>query len=192
MFANRWNAEPVLTDYVLATDSVLVYVDYRLAPEFTHPTASNDCYDCLKVGIPHPCHLVRARACGDVPRGSGAGGSVRRQRRRTDRLRHRADGAGGVPSQPVPTTGADLPGDGVTCYPRRGIHLGGAEPDLREHVGIPVQGGGDHGGMVLREGGERAESGGVSGVYRGLLWLPRDGHVHERVRCAAHSRADSV
>lgn len=51
MFANRSKSERVLCDYALKTNSVVTYVDYRLSPEYTHPTASNDCYDCLMVGI---------------------------------------------------------------------------------------------------------------------------------------------
>ena len=51
VFANRSKSERVLCDYALKTNSVVTYIDYRLSPEYKHPTASNDCYDCLMVGI---------------------------------------------------------------------------------------------------------------------------------------------
>ena len=47
--ANRNKAEGVLSKYALEMNSIITYADYRLAPEFKHPTASNDCYDCFKV-----------------------------------------------------------------------------------------------------------------------------------------------
>ena len=49
VMANRNKAEGVLSRYALETNSIITYADYRLAPEFKHPTASNDCYDCFKV-----------------------------------------------------------------------------------------------------------------------------------------------
>ena len=53
VMANRWSNEPVLCKYALQTNSVLTYVNYRLAPEFKHPTAVYDCYDCLKFLLEH-------------------------------------------------------------------------------------------------------------------------------------------
>ena len=48
VMANRWSNEPILCRYALQTNSIVTYVNYRLAPEYVHPTAVNDCYDCLK------------------------------------------------------------------------------------------------------------------------------------------------
>lgn len=49
IMANRWGNEPILCEYALKTNSIVVYVNYRLAPEYTHPTAVYDCYDSLIV-----------------------------------------------------------------------------------------------------------------------------------------------
>ena len=49
--ANRWSNEPILCEYALKTNSIITYINYRLAPEYKHPTAVYDCYDCLKVLI---------------------------------------------------------------------------------------------------------------------------------------------
>lgn len=49
IMANRWGNEPILCEYALKTNSIVVYVNYRLAPEYTHPTAVYDCYDSLLV-----------------------------------------------------------------------------------------------------------------------------------------------
>lgn len=49
IMANRWSNEPILCEYALKTNSIVVYIHYRLAPEYQHPTAVYDCYDCLLV-----------------------------------------------------------------------------------------------------------------------------------------------
>ena len=51
--ANRWSNEPILCKYALKTNSIITYVNYRLAPEYKHPTAVYDCYDCLKFLLEH-------------------------------------------------------------------------------------------------------------------------------------------
>lgn len=51
VMANRWSNEPILCEYALKTNSIITYINYRLAPEYKHPTAVYDCYDCLKVLI---------------------------------------------------------------------------------------------------------------------------------------------
>ena len=53
VMANRWSNEPILCRYALQTNSIVTYVNYRLAPEYVHPTAVNDCYDCLKYLLQH-------------------------------------------------------------------------------------------------------------------------------------------
>ena len=53
VMANRWSNEPILCKYALKTNSIITYVNYRLAPEYKHPTAVYDCYDCLKFLLEH-------------------------------------------------------------------------------------------------------------------------------------------
>ena len=52
MMANRWATEGIICQYALKTNSVVTYINYRLAPEYHHPTAEHDCCDCLMVVFP--------------------------------------------------------------------------------------------------------------------------------------------
>ena len=52
MMANRWATEGIICQYALKTNSVVTYINYRLSPEYHHPTAEHDCYDCLMVVFP--------------------------------------------------------------------------------------------------------------------------------------------
>ena len=54
MMANRWATEGIICQYALKTNSVVTYINYRLSPEYHHPTAEHDCYDCLMVVFPFP------------------------------------------------------------------------------------------------------------------------------------------
>lgn len=49
--ANRWSTEGIICQYARKTNSVVTYINYRLAPEYHHPTAEHDCYDCLLVPL---------------------------------------------------------------------------------------------------------------------------------------------
>lgn len=47
--ANRWSNERIICEYAIKTNSIAIYINYRLAPEYQHPTAIYDCYDVYKV-----------------------------------------------------------------------------------------------------------------------------------------------
>ncbi|KAK8821867.1 hypothetical protein WA556_002311 [Blastocystis sp. ATCC 50177/Nand II] len=53
MMANRWATEGIICQYALKTNSVVTYINYRLSPEYHHPTAEHDCYDCLMFMMEH-------------------------------------------------------------------------------------------------------------------------------------------
>ena len=75
VMANRWSNEPILCKYALQTNSILTYVNYRLAPEYKHPTAVYDCYDCLKYLLAHKdeFHIDEKQV---VLMGDSAGGMI--------------------------------------------------------------------------------------------------------------------
>lgn len=56
--ANRWSNERILCEYAIKTNSIAIYINYRLAPEYKHPTAIYDCYDVLKVFFEKTSNLV--------------------------------------------------------------------------------------------------------------------------------------
>ena len=73
--ANRWSNEPILCKYALKTNSIITYVNYRLAPEYKHPTAVYDCYDCLKFLLEHKAdfHIDEKQI---ILMGDSAGGMI--------------------------------------------------------------------------------------------------------------------
>ena len=73
--ANRWSNEPILCKYALKTNSIITYVNYRLAPEYKHPTAVYDCYDCQKFLLEHKAdfHIDEKQI---ILMGDSAGGDV--------------------------------------------------------------------------------------------------------------------